>query len=108
VGRVAGCGDHVRQRPVVALADAQAIVEAAVQLNFGNRTDAEADPDQGKAKQLPFEARHGILGLARIVQASLEQHSPGPNRLRILGCQRPLLRGRNAGGKQKENGTEQA
>ena len=55
-------------------------------------------PTSGKRSRLPFEAGRRVLDVAAVVEAALDQHAAGADRLRVFGDERPLLRERRATG----------
>src|SRR5262249_55225956 len=74
-----------------------------VDLNFSDRTDAEADTECRSPPEIPFQSRHRILDVVRIVDSGFEEDAAGADRFRILGDQRTLLCRGNVRAKQKRD-----
>jgi hypothetical protein len=94
VRRRPGDIQFVRQRRGHPFLDRQPVVDAAIDLQFGDRTEPDAQADCWNAPQIAFEPRHRVLLIARNVDAGLNEQAPGANRLRIFGDERTLLRER--------------
>ena len=63
----------------VPLGDRQVVVEPAVDLDFGDRADAEADRRSAESAAGALQARRRIFDLARVVEARLDA-APGRRR----------------------------
>ena len=91
-GGITGRGHHARERRSrIARADSETVVEAAVDLNLGDRADAETDPDQMQSEEVALESRYRILDALAVVEAVFEQHPAGAYGLRIFRDERALL-----------------
>ena len=90
------------------LGDRQAIVETAVDLQLGDRADADADADERDPQELTGQSRDRVLDAAAVVEPGLEQDAAGADGLGILGDQRTLLRGRGHREQRQESGERSA
>ena len=70
----------------------EAIVETTIDLEFGDRAEADAHADGRNAHQIAVEPRHRIVLVVREVEPAFEEDPARANRLGILGQQRTLLR----------------
>jgi hypothetical protein len=72
------------------------IVGTAVDLKFGDRTDAYTDPERRKPPEVSFKAGERIVHVVRAIDATFDQQASGPDDLRVLGDERSLLRRRGS------------
>src|SRR5438552_10196283 len=74
------------------------VEDGAVELELGDRADADAHAERGNAPQVPLQPRDRVFLILRVGNPAFDQHATRPNGLGILGHERPLLRrGRSAG-----------
>ena len=68
------------------------VVKTAVDLQFGDRADAEAHAERREPQQVPLQARRRIEDIVLLVEAAFEQHQSRADGLGIFGHERALLR----------------
>ncbi len=92
VGRVAIELQQVGQRRSRHLiGDLELLIQAPVELNLGDRADAEADPERRHGREVAAQARHRKVDVAVVVDARFDEGAAGADRFRIFGLQRTLL-----------------
>jgi hypothetical protein len=107
VRRVAGEVQHVRQgRPPPRL-DIQVLKDSAVELQLGDRAQAEADPERGHPDQIALQAGYRVQDVVLVVETALDEDEARTNRFRILGDQRALLRQGGGGARESEGRRQQ-
>ena len=80
----------------LALLDRQALVERAVDLQLGDRAQADAHAERRRLEEVAGQARRGIEDVVRDVEAGLDQDAAAADRLGVLGHERALLGGGGA------------
>ena len=74
--------------------DVEPIVEAAVDLQLGDRAQPEAHAERREPQQVPFQPGRRIEDIVLLVEAAFDQHQSRANGFGIFGHERALLRSR--------------
>jgi len=85
------------------MGDGEAIVDAAVDLQFSDRADAEAEAEHRQPQQVPLESRGGIEDVPSVVESAFEQDQARADDFGIFSDEGPLLR---RGGRRHQDASE--
>ena len=76
----------------VAARDRQVLEQPAIDLQFGDRADAEAEPERWHTPEIAYQSGYRVMSVVREIDAGLHQDAAGADGLGIFGNERALLR----------------